>query len=121
MKELNFGKIATVMGRYYAMDRDNRFERVEKAYAAMTYGEGVAETDAVEAMQHSYDAGVTDEFVVPCVITENGRPVATVGPQDSGIFFNFPTGPARSAGLTSTPNSAASRAKTGISPLISSA
>ncbi len=89
MKELNFGKIATVMGRYYAMDRDNRFERVEKAYAAMTYGEGVAETDAAEAMQHSYDAGVTDEFVVPCVITENGRPVATVGPKDSVIFFNF--------------------------------
>lgn len=89
MKELNFGKIATVMGRYYAMDRDNRFERVEKAYAAMTYGEGVAETDAAEAMQHSYDAGVTDEFVIPCVITENGRPVATVGPKDSVIFFNF--------------------------------
>lgn len=89
MRELNFGKIATVMGRYYAMDRDNRFERVEKAYAAMTYGEGVTETNAAEAMQHSYDAGVTDEFVVPCVITENGRPVATVGPNDSVIFFNF--------------------------------
>jgi len=89
MREMNFGKIATVMGRYYAMDRDNRFERVEKAYAAMTYGEGVFESDPVVAMQHSYDNGVTDEFVVPCVITENGRPVATVGPNDSVIFFNF--------------------------------
>jgi 2,3-bisphosphoglycerate-independent phosphoglycerate mutase len=89
MKELNFGKIATVMGRYYAMDRDNRFERVEKAYAAMTYGEGVMETDAATAMQRSYDNGVTDEFVIPCVITENSKPVATVGPNDSVIFFNF--------------------------------
>ena len=76
--EIGVGKIATVMGRYYAMDRDNRFERVEKAYAAMVYGEGNYDTDPVHAMQASYDAGVTDEFVVPTVITENGRPVATI-------------------------------------------
>ena len=71
------------------MDRDNRFERVEKAYAAMTYGEGVYAADPVKAMQASYDAGVTDEFVVPVVITENGAPVAKVEANDSVIFFNF--------------------------------
>jgi len=84
-----FGKIASVMGRYYAMDRDNRFERVEKAYAAMVYGEGDTCENAVEAMQRSYDNGVTDEFVVPCVITEGGKPVATIEPNDSIIFYNF--------------------------------
>ena len=89
LNELGCGKIATVMGRYYAMDRDNRFERVEKAYAAMTYGEGVYAADPVKAMQASYDAGVTDEFVVPVVITENGAPVAKVEANDSVIFFNF--------------------------------
>ncbi|MDY5512702.1 MAG: 2,3-bisphosphoglycerate-independent phosphoglycerate mutase [Eubacteriales bacterium] len=87
--EIGVGKIATVMGRYYAMDRDNRFERVEKAYAAMVYGEGNYDTDPVHAMQASYDAGVTDEFVVPTVITENGRPVATIQADDSIIFYNF--------------------------------
>ena len=89
LKELGCGKIASVMGRYYAMDRDNRFERVEKAYAALTYGEGLTAASAAEAMQASYDAGVTDEFVVPTVITENGKPVATVQANDSVIFFNF--------------------------------
>ena len=87
--EIGVGKIATVMGRYYAMDRDNRFERVEKAYAAMVYGEGNYDTDPVHAMQASYDAGVTDEFVVPTVITDNGRPVATIQADDSIIFYNF--------------------------------
>ncbi len=87
--EIGVGKIATVMGRYYAMDRDNRFERVEKAYAAMVYGEGNYDTDPAHAMQASYDAGVTDEFVIPTVITENGRPVATIQPNDSIIFYNF--------------------------------
>ena len=89
MAEIGTGRIATVIGRYYAMDRDNRFERVEKAYAAMVYGEGNYDTDPVHAMQASYDAGVTDEFVVPTVITENGRPVATIQPNDSIIFYNF--------------------------------
>jgi len=87
--EIGVGKIATVMGRYYAMDRDNRYERVEKAYAALVYGEGVYDTDPVHAMQASYDAGVTDEFVLPVVITENDKPVATIKANDSVIFYNF--------------------------------
>ncbi|MDO4571739.1 MAG: 2,3-bisphosphoglycerate-independent phosphoglycerate mutase, partial [Clostridia bacterium] len=86
---LGCGKIATVMGRYYAMDRDNRYERVERAYAALVYGEGEAAESAAEAMQNSYARGDTDEFVQPTVILENGAPVGTIGPQDSVIFFNF--------------------------------
>ncbi len=90
MKEIGVGRIATIGGRYYAMDRNSNFDRVEKAYAAMVYGEGVMERDPVEAMQHSYDSGVTDEFVLPVVLTdENGMPVATVKPNDSIIFYNF--------------------------------
>ncbi len=84
-REIGVGRIATVMGRYYAMDRDNRWDRVEKAYAAITYGEGVKEADPVEAVQHSYDNGVTDEFVIPAVI-EGGD---TVKENDSVIFYNF--------------------------------
>ncbi len=89
LKELGVGRIATVMGRYYAMDRDNRFERVEKAYAALTYGEGLTASSAEEAMQQSYDAGVTDEFVVPTVVLTDGKPTATIQAQDSVIFYNF--------------------------------
>ena len=89
LKALGCGKIATVMGRYYAMDRDNRFERVEKAYAALVYGEGIQAEDPEAAMQASYDAGVTDEFIIPVVITENGAPVGTVRANDSVICFNF--------------------------------
>lgn len=89
LKALGCGKIATVTGRYYAMDRDNRFERVEKAYAALVYGEGIQAEDPEAAMQASYDAGVTDEFIIPVVITENGAPVGTVRANDSVIFFNF--------------------------------
>ena len=89
LNELGCGKIATVMGRYYAMDRDNRFERVEKAYAALTYGEGLFAPSAAEAMQHSYDRGETDEFVVPTVITVDGKPTATIAANDSVIFYNF--------------------------------
>ncbi len=89
LAELGCGKIATVMGRYYAMDRDNRFDRVEQAYAALTYGEGVFAADPEEAMAASYAAGVTDEFVKPVVVTENGAPVAGVNAHDSVIFFNF--------------------------------
>ena len=84
-EEIGVGKIATVMGRYYAMDRDNRWERVEKAYAAIVYGEGVSESCPVEAVQHSYDNGVTDEFMIPAVI-EGGD---TVKENDSVIFYNF--------------------------------
>ena len=89
LKEIGVGKIATVMGRYYAMDRDNRYERVEKAYAALTYGEGLTAETAAEAMQNSYDQGVTDEFVVPTVVLTDGKPTAVIGENDSVIFYNF--------------------------------
>lgn len=89
MQEIGVGKIATVMGRYYVMDRDNRWDRVEKAYNALTKAEGVAATSAVEAVQSSYDKGENDEFVLPTVITENGKAVASVKDNDSVIFFNF--------------------------------
>ncbi len=89
LTKLGAGKIASVHGRYYAMDRDNRWDRVEKAYAALVYGEGDKCESAVVAMQNSYDNGVTDEFVVPTVITENGEPAATIGDNDSIVFFNF--------------------------------
>ncbi|MCI6616021.1 2,3-bisphosphoglycerate-independent phosphoglycerate mutase [Ruminococcus sp.] len=84
-EEIGVGKIATVMGRYYAMDRDNRWERVEKAYAAMVYGEGVKAECPVCAVKNSYKEDVTDEFVVPSVVKGG----ATIQPNDSVIFFNF--------------------------------
>ncbi len=84
-EEIGVGKIATVMGRYYAMDRDNRWDRVEKAYAAMVYGEGVEAECAVCAVKNSYKEDVTDEFVVPAVIKGG----AAIKPNDSVIFFNF--------------------------------
>lgn len=85
--ELGVGKIASVMGRYYAMDRDNRWERVEKAYDVLVRGKGVVCEDAVQAMADSYANDVTDEFVVPCVIgnPEEGR----ISANDSVIFYNF--------------------------------
>ncbi|MBQ5991367.1 MAG: 2,3-bisphosphoglycerate-independent phosphoglycerate mutase [Clostridia bacterium] len=89
LKEIGCGKIATVMGRFYAMDRDNRFERVQRAYAALTYGEGFTASSGPEAMQLSYDRGDTDEFVQPTVVLTDGRPTATIGRNDSVIFFNF--------------------------------
>ncbi|MBQ4128298.1 MAG: 2,3-bisphosphoglycerate-independent phosphoglycerate mutase [Ruminococcus sp.] len=85
MEEIGVGKIASVMGRYYAMDRDNRFERVEKAYAAMVYGEGVQCADPVQAVVDSYANDVTDEFVVPTVIADTKR----ISENDSVVFFNF--------------------------------
>ena len=84
MAEIGVGKIASVTGRYYAMDRDNRWDRVEKAYAAFVYGEGVHGAP-VEVMEKSYADGVTDEFVVPAVTCEGGR----VSEGDSVVFFNF--------------------------------
>lgn len=84
-EEIGVGKIATISGRYYAMDRDNRWERVEKAYSAIVYGEGVQETDPVQAVQNSYDNGVTDEFMLPAVIAGGD----TVKAGDSVIFYNF--------------------------------
>lgn len=89
MKEIGVGRVASLSGRYYAMDRDNRWDRVEKAYAALVYGEGESATDPVQAMEASYSKEVTDEFVLPTVITENDQPIATVKPNDSVIFFNF--------------------------------
>ncbi len=89
MNEIGVGKIASVMGRYYAMDRDNRWDRVEKAYKAIADGEGVTAEDALSAVQNSYDKDETDEFVLPTVIMENGAPVATVKDNDSVIFYNF--------------------------------
>ena len=89
MKEIGVGEIATVSGRYYAMDRDNRWDRVELAFKAMINGEGVKGTDAAEAVQASYDAEKTDEFVLPTVIEKEGKPVATVQDKDSVVFFNF--------------------------------
>ena len=85
VKELGVGQIATVMGRYYAMDRDNRWERVERAYAVMVYGEAPFDPDPAAAVQKSYDAGVTDEFMEPVVCAEN----AVIGQGDSIIFYNF--------------------------------
>ena len=89
MKEIGVGKVATVMGRYYAMDRDNRWDRVALAYKAMVNGEGVTADSATEAIQNSYDNDKTDEFVLPAVVMDNGAPVATIKENDSIIFFNF--------------------------------
>ncbi len=84
-EEIGTGRIATLSGRYYAMDRDNRWDRVQKAYDALVLGAGEHADCAVCAMQASYDAGVTDEFVLPTVIGEGGR----ISENDSVIFFNF--------------------------------
>jgi 2,3-bisphosphoglycerate-independent phosphoglycerate mutase len=82
-------KVATVSGRYYAMDRDNRWERTGMTYFAMTRAEGQRANSAVEAIQQSYDKKVTDEFIVPTVIMEDGHPVATVQAGDALIHYNF--------------------------------
>ena len=114
MKEIGVGKIASVMGRYYAMDRDNRWERVEKAYAAMAYGEGVQEECPVCAMEKSYAADVTDEFVVPVVCDKDG----CIRENDSVIFFNFR--PDRAREITRTlvdPDFAGFERRNGFFPL----
>lgn len=89
LQKRQFGKIATVSGRYYAMDRDKRWDRVAQAYAALTQGQGVKATDAVQAIHDSYTREIFDEFVHPVVIEEDGKPVATIKDNDSVIFFNF--------------------------------
>ena len=89
MAEIGVGKVASVMGRYYAMDRDNRWDRVELAYRALTLGEGNTNVSATAAIQASYDDGKTDEFVMPTVVVENGAPVGLINDNDSVIFFNF--------------------------------
>lgn len=85
MAEIGVGKIATVMGRFYAMDRDFAWDRVEKAYAAMVYGEGNKNASAVDTMNKSYAEGVTDEFIVPTVVDEEGM----IKAGDSVVSFNF--------------------------------
>ena len=85
LSQLGVGKIATVVGRYYAMDRDNRWDRVEKAYAAFVYGEGEKFADPIAAIQASYDKDVTDEFVLPCITCEGG----CVQAGDTIVFTNF--------------------------------
>lgn len=90
IKEYGVGEIATISGRYYSMDRDKRWERVEKSYRSMVYGEGPTYTDPLELVEDSYSHGIYDEFVIPSVIIkENGEPVATIQDNDSVIFYNF--------------------------------
>ena len=89
MAELGVGKVATVAGRYYAMDRVKNWDREELAYKALTKGEGVQADSATGGIQASYDDGKTDEFVMPMVVMENGVPVATIKEGDSIIFYNF--------------------------------
>lgn len=89
MKEKGVGKIATVMGRFYAMDRDKRWERVEKAYDALVKGEGDKFNSVSAAIENSYQKEIFDEFVKPTVICNNEQPVATISENDSVIFFNF--------------------------------
>lgn len=89
MKEIGVGQVASLSGRYYAMDRDNRWDRVEKAYRAIALGEGEKATDPVQAIADSYANDVNDEFVVPTVITENGEAIGKISNDDSIVFFNF--------------------------------
>ena len=112
---LSVGRIATVAGRYYAMDRDNRWERVEKAYAAMVYGEGVQNADPVAAVEASYAADVTDEFIVPVVCAGTD---GTIKENDAVVFFNFR--PDRAREITRTlvdPDFAGFTRKNGFFPL----
>jgi len=89
MKEIGVGQVASVMGRYYAMDRDNRWDRVELAYKAMANGIGEKAENALVAVENSYDAGKQDEFVIPTVVQKDGKPLATIKDNDSVICFNF--------------------------------
>ncbi|HEV2800729.1 MAG TPA: 2,3-bisphosphoglycerate-independent phosphoglycerate mutase [Pyrinomonadaceae bacterium] len=106
--EIGCGRIATVCGRYYAMDRDKRWERTERAYRMLVNAEGERVIDPVVAVKESYERGVSDEFVEPIVVTrarEEGEPVATISDGDSIIFFNFRADRVRqiTAALTQTP------------------
>ena len=89
MAEIGVGKVASVMGRYYVMDRDKRWDRVELAYRTLTEASGATADSATGGIQASYDADKTDEFVVPFSVVENGKPVAVIKEHDSVIFFNF--------------------------------
>lgn len=84
------GQIATVMGRYYSMDRDLRWERTQKAYLALTQGKGFRAQSAVEAVEMAYKRGETDEFISPTIIlTSNGKPVSLIGDNDATVFYNY--------------------------------
>lgn len=89
MKEIGVGQVASVMGRYYAMDRDNNYDRVKLAYDALTKGEGLTAAGGPEGIQASYDRQETDEFVKPTVVVKDGAPAARIQDRDSVIFFNF--------------------------------
>lgn len=89
MKEKGVGKIASIIGRYYAMDRDKRWDRVQKAYQALVQGEGEKASSAIRAIEDSYQKEVFDEFVLPTLICNGDTPIATIGKKDSVIFFNF--------------------------------
>lgn len=89
MAEIDFGVIASVSGRYYSMDRDNRWERIEKSYDMLVKGQGETASSAVAVMEASYAKDITDEFINPTVIVKDGAPIATLGPNDAVIFFNF--------------------------------
>jgi len=87
--EIGVGEVVMASGRYYAMDRDKNYDRVEKAYRALRYGEGVAMTDAVSGIEASYKNGLSDEFMLPAVLMRDGKPVGNIEDQDSIVFFNF--------------------------------
>jgi|LGVF01.1.fsa_nt_gb 2,3-bisphosphoglycerate-independent phosphoglycerate mutase len=89
MAEVGVGKIATISGRYYAMDRDNRWDRVEKAYDALVNGVGVQNESAMAIMEESYSNDITDEFILPSMVIHEGKPIASIKDSDSIIFFNF--------------------------------
>lgn len=89
MKEKGIGKIASISGRFYAMDRDNRWNRIQKTYDAMVNGVGEKAQSAIQAIESSYQKEVFDEFVEPTVICNGDKPIATIGEKDSVIFFNF--------------------------------
>lgn len=95
MNKIGIGRIATIMGRYYAMDRDNRWERVEKAYNAMVLGEGNSTGSALAAVENNYEQGINDEFVIPSVVCDRNGPVGTIRDGDGFIFFNFRSDRAR--------------------------
>ena len=119
MKKIGVGKIASVMGRYYAMDRDNNYDRVQLAYDAMTEGKGLTAACGICGIQESYDREETDEFVKPTVVVEDGKAVGLVQDKDSVIFFNFR--PDRARELTRAlvdPDFAGFRRKKGFFPLV---
>ncbi|MBI5779360.1 MAG: 2,3-bisphosphoglycerate-independent phosphoglycerate mutase [Planctomycetes bacterium] len=89
MNSLSIGQVSTICGRYFLMDRDKRWDRVAKAYNALTIGEGVKETSAIDAVKNAYNRGETDEFIKPIIITRNNNPVGLIKNNDSVIFFNF--------------------------------